>query len=32
MPWCCAECKWFGVAWVTEFDDGNTYNKRETQM
>jgi hypothetical protein len=27
MPWWCAECKWFGIAWVTEFNDGDTYNK-----
>jgi len=32
MPWCCAECKWLGIAWVTVFDDGDTYNKCETQM
>jgi hypothetical protein len=32
VPWCCAECKWLGIAWVTVFGDGDTYNKCETQM
>ena len=32
MRWCCAECKWLGIAWVTVFDDGDIYNKGETQI